>query len=202
MDGKWWATAATAAILGLAAPVAGAARVPAATLTVHLVDLAGIPEADLEAAKAEAGSAFRHAGIDVRWATGPLPVLSADTAQSDVVALFLVNAAQPDQRADAEVIGEAKRAVRRAYVFYNRLAAESRVHQTSGSVVLGRVMAHEIGHLLLPARTHSRFGIMRPQVDFEIATIHAFTRDQAETMRSRLDDHHWVFSGRRAGVQE
>jgi hypothetical protein len=189
MDGRLLATAGISAILGLAPSVAEAARVPPATLTVNLVDLVGIPQADLGVAKAEAVSVFRHAGIDVRWATGPLPALSAHTAPADVVALFLVDGAEPDPRAGAEVMGEAYRAVRRAYVFCDRLTAESNEHQTNRSVVLGRVMAHEIGHLLLPDRTHSRIGIMRPQVDFEIASVHSFTRDQADTMRALLASH-------------
>ncbi len=197
MDGKLWATAGIATVLGLAAPVAEAARMPRATLTVHLIDLAGIGQRDLRAAKSEAVSVFRHAGIDVRWATSPPPVLSADTAQTDIVALFLVNADEPGQRAGAEVMGEAHRAVRRAYVFCNRLTAESREHQTNGAVVLGRVMAHEIGHLLLPAGTHSHFGIMHPQVDFDITSVHAFTRDQADTMRALLDNHLWQRSAGR-----
>lgn len=186
MDGGLWATAGMAAILGLATPIAEAARVQRATLTVHLVDLAGIRQGDLKAAKAEAASVFRQAGIDVRWATGALPVLSAHTAQTDELALFLVNAAGLDQEAGSEAMGEAYRAVRRAYIYCNRLSAESRGRQTNGSVVLGRVMAHEIGHLLLPAGTHSRSGIMRPEVDFEIRSVHSFTRDQADTMRALL----------------
>ncbi len=190
MDSRLLATAGMAAILGLASSVAEAARVPPATLTVNLVDLVGIPQADLGVAKAEAVSVFRHAGIDVRLATGPLPALSAHTAQGDVVvALFLVNAAESDPRAGAEVMGEAYRAVRRAYVFCNRLAAESNEQQTNRSVLLGRVMAHEIGHLFLPERTHSRIGIMRPQVDFDIASVHSFTRDQADTMWALLANH-------------
>jgi predicted Zn-dependent protease len=188
MDGKLCATAAIAAILGLAVPTAEAARGSQLSVTVHLVDLAGIPQTDLDSAKAETVRVFRHAGIDLTWAIGSLPALYAKTAVSDGVALFLVNESDPGQAGGAEVVGEAQRIVRRAYVFCNRLITESRQHQTSDPVVLGRVMAHEIGHLLLPAHAHSQFGIMRPQVDFDITSIHSFTRAQADSMRALLDD--------------
>ena len=65
--------------------------------------------------------------------------------------------------------------VRRAYVFADRAEAignfvfRERGREvdltTANAVVLGHVIAHEAGHLLLPAHSHSMSGIMQPQFD-------------------------------------
>ena len=53
---------------------------------------------------------------------------------------------------------------------------------------LGHVIAHEIGHLLLPTRAHSPSGIMKAGLDGERAAQGAlfFTREQARQIRTRL----------------
>jgi hypothetical protein len=57
--------------------------------------------------------------------------------------------------------------------------------------VMGLVMAHEIGHLLLPYG-HSRTGLMRPNWDIgdlqstHNPTMFAFTPEQADVIRERL----------------
>lgn len=59
------------------------------------------------------------------------------------------------------------------------------------SRVLGHVMAHEIGHLLLGLRSHSALGIMQPHWQEEalrrigMGTL-LFTAEQARSMRERL----------------
>jgi hypothetical protein len=72
-----------------------------------------------------------------------------------------------------------------------------RVLSLSGGVtapvptLLGRVMAQELGHLLLGPHTHSRTGIMRAfWVDHELSTATrqelVFTAQQSRRMKSRL----------------
>jgi hypothetical protein len=59
------------------------------------------------------------------------------------------------------------------------------------SRVLGHVMAHEIGHLLLGLRSHSALGIMQPDWQGEalrrigMGTL-LFTVEQARNMREKL----------------
>jgi hypothetical protein len=54
--------------------------------------------------------------------------------------------------------------------------------------VLGHVVAHEIGHLLLPFAAHSAGGIMKARLDPRLAAIGGlfFTADQAEDIRAKL----------------
>ena len=128
---------------------------------VHVSDYVTVPPVELRLAEAEAGRIFRAAGIAMIWASG------GDTADSSGLHLnvFLLNREQSDQKITAEriapnVLGQASRVTRRAYIFGQRVseaAAENRQHL---NVALGRVIAHEIGHMLLPTCGHSDFGIM------------------------------------------
>ena len=59
-------------------------------------------------------------------------------------------------------------------------------------VVLGRALAHEIGHYLLDTATHARNGLMRPQFDaVEFTDLREGTfsldRDAAAWLRSGSD---------------
>jgi hypothetical protein len=66
------------------------------------------------------------------------------------------------------------------------------------STLLGHVMAHEIGHLLLPVNSHASRGIMRGEWDV-VQTQHArtgtlgFTSTEARLMTRRLADHASLF---------
>ncbi len=67
-----------------------------------------------------------------------------------------------------------------ATVFHDQVAAVARRTSVVRSELLGRALAHEVGHLLLGVRGHSRSGIMRA----------VWTDD--ELTRERPDD--WVFA--------
>lgn len=49
-----------------------------------------------------------------------------------------------------------------AFIFYDRVVAQ-RTHTRLLPAILGRVMAHEITHILLPDQDHSELGLMRGQ---------------------------------------
>jgi hypothetical protein len=67
-----------------------------------------------------------------------------------------------------------------ATVFHDQVQAVARRTGVARSELLGRALAHEVGHLLLGVRGHSRSGIMRA----------VWTDD--ELTRDRSDD--WVFA--------
>jgi len=54
------------------------------------------------------------------------------------------------------------------------------------NIILGRVMAHEVGHLLLPPNSHSPIGIMRAHVDFSQVGVNTFTNDQVSILHSAI----------------
>ena len=49
-----------------------------------------------------------------------------------------------------------------AFIFYDRILA-FRTHTRLVPAMLGRVLAHEITHILLPQEHHAAFGLMRGQ---------------------------------------
>ena len=84
-----------------------------------------------------------------------------------------------------------------AYVFYDRVRTiAQKAHQVDGDP-LGIVIAHEIGHLLLPYGSHSDTGLMRGLWSAEeirridVRTL-AFTPSQARDIRLRVSG---AFSG-------
>jgi hypothetical protein len=52
---------------------------------------------------------------------------------------------------------------------------------------LGYVMAHELGHLLLPRRPHSAAGVMRASFPLNSRSIHTFTAADATAICARLE---------------
>jgi hypothetical protein len=78
------------------------------------------------------------------------------------------------------VVDPDTRAGKMATVFHDQVQAVARRTGVARSELLGRALAHEVGHLLLGVRGHSRSGIMRA----------VWTDD--ELTRDRPDD--WVFA--------
>ena len=197
MSRGYWLTAGWLAVTALGPGPATAAGEHAGGpgVVVHLVDLAQVESCELDVAKAEVERVFSLARVQITWAANPIPVPSSVEEQQGAVAphvvLFIVDAHQPG--ADrSDVGGSASRGTGRAHVFRNRIVEEAKNHQTDPALVIGRVMAHEIGHLLLPPNSHSSHGIMQAMIDFTPAAFHTFDAIQAEAIRSLLNG-----SGRR-----
>jgi hypothetical protein len=172
-----WAVAA-GLIAGQAEPAQ--ARVPVA-VTIRVDNLAGVPAGDVRTATSEAAQIFRRAGVEIAWAgddvvPGPGRLM-----------LILTNAGPAIGAEPGDVAGTAARPVFRAYVFCNRVAAVSSHAPVDARVMLGRVIAHEIGHLLLPPDSHSPTGIMRPQIDLSRDEFNGFTGHQVDAIRRALE---------------
>jgi hypothetical protein len=85
-----------------------------------------------------------------------------------------------------EVLGRASRPTSRAYIFYDRVFDHARMTGSDVSRLLAGVIAHEVGHLLLPALSHAPSGIMRAHWDRQMVRVPDFTVDQGATIRTRL----------------
>jgi hypothetical protein len=144
---------------------------------------------------------YRAIGVRTKW----LPTVrqaeasAVDGAPMPEPAEFVVMVLSPNmtrrQDISEDTIGKAavtrRNGGRVAYVFFDR------VHRVAGAAarnamdVMGLVMAHEIGHLLLPYG-HSRTGLMRPSWDIgDLQSAHnrsdfAFTPEQADIIRKTL----------------
>jgi hypothetical protein len=74
----------------------------------------------------------------------------------------------------------------RAYIFSDRIARLARSAREPFETVLGRVLAHEVGHLVLPAQGHSDNGIMRSSLNYQSKQAPAFTTAQGDSIRTLL----------------
>jgi hypothetical protein len=133
----------------------------AAALVLHLSNFSGAPAAMVHQAQEEVTRVYADIGVPVEW-NG-----AADTNADGRPSLRIILLAYEGgglRRADKQVMGAAVRtrdgnAV--AYVFYRRVRAEADRYDVSAGLVLACAIAHEIGHLLLPAATHAADGLMR-----------------------------------------
>jgi hypothetical protein len=172
-----WGLAATL-VAGAAAADDGART----TVTIRLDDRSGTPAGDLAAAKSEMSRIFGAAGIVIAWADGhAIP-------HAGQPALFLLNTREQPLTDGGDVAGLAIRETSSAFVYCDRLGSVTEHLPVDANVILGRVMAHEIGHLLLPPGSHSRVGIMRPHVDFSQTGLSTFTSQQVRALHFALEN--------------
>jgi hypothetical protein len=75
--------------------------------------------------------------------------------------------------------------VGRAWVLCPRVVDLANSRQLFVTSLLGKVIAHEIGHLLLDAG-HSRHGIMRADLTLDLHQPQRFTYREATSLRARL----------------
>lgn len=171
-------------------PVATRAQEGArSTITVRVYQAAGLESAFEQRVLAEAERVLGAALVDVRWRScdgrGHEPSVACGPAQSSAeLSLRLLRGiargsstatrlgeALVDRRAGAAVL---------ATVYVNRVERMARAARIDAAVLLGRVAAHELGHLLMRTAGHAHGGLMRP----------SWTSD--EVRRNRAGD--WLFT--------
>ena len=143
---------------------------PDLTISVH--DYANIPTELLAAAEGDAHRIFRQAGVETVWLNcspklekiQPSGCYIADSTH--LVVKVLRHAISAQVRDRPEVLGIAtldeKGVGFYGYIFYDRvqrLAEKRRLKHR----LLGTVLAHEVGHLMLGSNAHSIWGIMTGQ---------------------------------------
>src|SRR5262245_23270106 len=157
--------------------LAGSGDVAAGTpepLTIHVVvlDEIGIPATRLHQAQEAARRIFERAGITLVWrpAQAPPPDSPVFTLVVKIVAKSIGETAK-----NRNVLGIApgSKDVRgkRAWLFYHRIHDWSQMLNLDVSQLLGHVMAHEMGHLLLPYGQHAVTGIMKDGWDTQQALL-------------------------------
>jgi hypothetical protein len=139
-------------------------------VAVNLYNDARVSEAILRQAEHEAERIFQNAGVDIVWIVcqpsriSPTP---AAVCQSPLglthLALRIVSWSSHlgDSIFGSAFLSDDDDGVY-CDVFYPGVEILHRSGDASPSRVLGHVMAHEIGHLLLGTNSHSTTGIMRP----------------------------------------
>jgi hypothetical protein len=161
------------------------ARLP---LVVETYNSAGVSSAVLAHAQELAGSTLAAAGIDPVW--HPCPVKHVDACvvkpkarELDVRIVKATDAAARGSLGFAFVDVE-ERAGTLATIYLDRVDALARSAGIDTGDLLGRAIAHEIGHLILGTNAHAVYGLMR-----------ASWRADELHRNCPLD---WMFSGREA----
>lgn len=138
----------------------------ALALTIRLYDLTGLPAGTWQKAIGVASTTLEQAGIDAQW-VDCAAVAPAGHCQEALTAVELVlRVRDAPLHRGTQALGDAivdPRAGRGtvATLYANRIAATAARSGVDTSVVLGRALAHEVGHLLLGNPSHSPTGLMR-----------------------------------------
>jgi len=152
----------------------------------------------LKAAEDDAATIYRAAGVQMTWVNvGPTDV-GYDYAVDFIVMIVSGKeagrmAARSNQDAMGFAIRDSNDEAGRggiAYVIFDRVEDSASSHHVSISRVLGQVIAHELGHLLLPANSHSERGIMHDVWNMRSGLLEYFSTAQAEMIRRRLASRH------------
>lgn len=170
------------------------------TIAVEVHDYAGVPPATLAAATHEAARVLRKAGIEVQWTLGSSPSTgtsaSADAGQPQPLRVGIFAPRHPTPVRSHSVLGFAVLPADGSHgvsagVRYG--VVERQVHETTAALpqVLGYVIAHELGHLLLGSNDHAGWGVMSAQLSgayFDKAAqgTLAFASDEAERLRAGI----------------
>ena len=134
-------------------------------LNVFMYGFPALSPSVVQGAEAEAGRMLRRVPIELKWidCTSRVPPESCRSPQvpTNLIVRFLPKAL-PQASARALGIAGTSADHATAFIFYDRILAV-RTHTNLLPAMLGRVLAHEITHLLLPEEDHAGFGLMRDQ---------------------------------------
>jgi hypothetical protein len=183
----------TAAVI-LAAALMTTTRTPASaviddSLLVRIYDNVGILASELAAALRTTHEILRRADLAVDWVQcrarrdGPVPPVCDQPLSSGDVVVRLIEGNDKEtgeRRALGYSLFDESGVSGFATVYVDRVDWLARRAQYERAPVLGRAIAHEIGHLLLRSNAHTTSGLMR-----EVWTVE-------QVVRNRRED--WTFS--------
>ena len=153
----------------------------------------------MRTARRIASAALEHVDIQVAWVECGLPAAPGQTAadtcsqplRSNELVVRVVSGGAVDGGRHGDALGFAFVDVHAgggslATVYANRVENMAQLSGVDAAELLGRAMAHEIGHLLLGTNQHARHGLMRA------------SWSGADLRRGR--GAHWLFAGKEGEV--
>lgn len=170
-------------------------------VTVRAYDYAKLSSRIRMQTASVAGSILRKAGIRLVWLDCPMEASAESTVcdgplgPTDLVFRFLQRGANTPAVFRRSHCGFATRddSGRGAFasVFVDCLKDLPAAGPLSAGVILGHLVAHELGHLLLPSERHYPSGLMRAnlrQAEWKQAAIGAlvFTREQGASIQAEI----------------
>lgn len=188
---------ALASLIFLGAAPAGAAENP--QVTVFVYDDAQVFPHTLTRAEQRATKIFSQAGFDITWLD-----CNGNNGAGDMVACGHVDgpahlvlcitthiASTASDAAFGMAFLGADGTGRYGDVFWKRVQQLQETSHVDVAAILGSVMAHEMGHLLLGSNAHAMSGIMQPRWEAgELSRVGMgtllFMPEQARRMRARM----------------
>lgn len=168
-------------------------------LSVFVIENSGLSSRLLLEAERSAARVFRMAGVDVNWLTCARNPEAASDAQCSIgiqTEDLVIRIVPRARTLTPEVFGvsflDGQGGGSYADVFLTPIEqVVAQNHQLPLAAILGDVIAHELGHLLLGNHAHSLQGIM--QAHWQAQQLHGiavgrmlFTADQAQRLKSRV----------------
>jgi hypothetical protein len=163
-------------------------------IVLHVYNYAGVGADVLWRAQVEATRVYEAIGVNITWVDAGSDFDTPD-ARAEISVAILPESMAARRQLGSDVLGCAPGTVeergRIAFALYDRIKGVTRHDPLAVGRVLGLVIAHEVGHLLLPYGSHSERGIMHDNWDvnsarFILASDLGFTDEQGELIRSRL----------------
>lgn len=173
-----------------------------APVRIRLYNLAEVGSGEIKGGTSDAAEIFQLAGIKLDWtmcsgkAEDAPPQCAMPLGLGEIAVRLLRRPTDRKVEFAPNTGGVAIRATREGgggyiTVYYDRVEEIAERVRIRRKCVLGHALAHEIGHLLLPAGSHSQAGIMRERLsleDWRAAEMGRllFANRQAEAMRAGL----------------
>ncbi len=132
------------------------------TLRILVCDQAQVETRILEEGQRIASLVYRQAGFDLKWLDGREHSVTEVHFVLRLHCCFSkLKSKLPERTAAFAPTGG-----RQVTIFWDRIKVEAASGSHDEGMLLGYVLAHEMGHLLLPAGYHSAYGIMQRRLDF------------------------------------
>jgi len=175
---------ATALMLTAACPAIAAAQ----TLLVQVDNDARIPAADLAQMEALVARSFFAVGVHVIWEQDEVRLDDPRGLRAHLRLLSRTNADRKimKERIGNAVLGQTNRPARLVYIFTHRILEASVKFSREYTRILGLVVAHEFGHVLLPPGSHADSGVMKGRANLWGKIAHEFTPEEGAAIRVTL----------------
>ena len=188
------------------------------TITLRVYDYVRLNRPTLLAAEEEAAAILAQAGLEAHWVDCPTSGTELDnypdcpsTWKANDFVLRVLPKAMVELRAKwQEALGSTPECdavgTCATSIFHDRVKSMAEGANATLQVLLGRAMAHEIGHLLLGANSHSRTGIMRASWSGRDLSLDGrpyllFTPEQSRRMKARLTEREHAWQAQAMGAQ-
>jgi hypothetical protein len=200
-----WIWLAVVLIYGSCSPAYADVKEPRLTLVFRIINDGQVAQEVVNMAKVNVERIYSHAGIQIEWVDGDNQnQASVGNGKLDLTMVFVPESVAQAMGRPNEATGFAVsndgQGLRRAYIFVERVAQQavvfnrqqnSRDEKTAKAMILGQVIAHEAGHLMLHHNSHSTRGIMQARLgadSLQQATRGnlLFTPDQTKQIRTVL----------------